>query len=107
MPDGFFRPSEEYVISSLNGTDKALFDAHPIAAGANQGAVNTYTPDTNSADFSSPCKLYEDFVNDTIKGLYPDPTGALKDALKANIHTLFVGFNVSTPGCTEQFPYGM
>lgn len=108
MPDGFFRPSLNYTNNILNVGIDAVFSAHPIQPGKNQGRVNSYTPDPNSADFSTFCKLYQDFVNVTIKGLYPNPKGALRDALKVNLHSFFLGFNGGgdPSACPELFPYG-
>ncbi|KXN81289.1 Aromatic peroxygenase [Leucoagaricus sp. SymC.cos] len=100
FPDGFFRAGQP---TSADGIE-VVAAAHPIAPGANQGAVNTYTPDPNSADFSSFCKLYVNFVNQTIKSLYPDPTGVLRDALNRNLNFLYEFIN--TPACPQVFPYG-
>ncbi|KAF9448651.1 aromatic peroxygenase precursor [Macrolepiota fuliginosa MF-IS2] len=99
-PDDFFRPN------GPQGTDgiEELAIAHPIAPGANNGTLNSYTPDPNSADFTTLCKLYTDFVNLTIKGLYPSPTGVLRDALNRNLG-FFYEF-IAGPDCPQVFPYG-
>ncbi len=99
MPDGFFRASGP---KGGGGADVVLA-AHPITPGKNQGQVNTFTPDPNSAILSTPCKLYENFVNNVVKTLYPAPTGVLRDALNRNLGYLF---QFSDPSCTRIFPYG-
>ncbi|KAJ3510931.1 heme-thiolate peroxidase [Agrocybe chaxingu] len=101
MPDDFFRP---------NGSrgNEGLLDvvlAHPLQPGKNVGRVNSYTHDPTSADFTTPCLLYENFVNQTVKGLYPNPTGRLRKALNANLDFLWLGIN-RTGGCAQIFPYG-
>ncbi|KAH9479671.1 Aromatic peroxygenase [Psilocybe cubensis] len=100
MPDGFFRHNGSV---GADGIDQ-VFLASPIAPGANVNGVNTYTPDPTSADFNHFCLLYVNFVNQTIKGLYPNPTGVLRQALNTNLNFLFQG--VAGSGCTQVFPYG-
>lgn len=101
MPNDFFRANGSIGFDKLDiGT---VFAPHPIQPGENHG-INNYILDPNSADFSTFCKLYEDFVNVTVKGLYPNPKGVLKNALKKNLEFLFAPINGS--GCTQVFPYG-
>jgi hypothetical protein len=100
FPDGFFRAAQPM---STEGIDEVAA-AHPIAPGGNNGTVNSYTPDPNSADFSTFCKLYVDFVNQTIKSLYPDPTGVLREGLNRNLNFLYEF--IDTPDCPQVFPYG-
>ncbi|PPQ65825.1 hypothetical protein CVT24_012052 [Panaeolus cyanescens] len=95
MPDGFFRPSSP---RGPNGIEK-VFLAHPIAPGRNVGGVNNYVPDPTSADFSNLCLLYTNFVNQTVTSLYPNPTGALRQALNFNLNILFQAFKGR--GCTQ------
>jgi hypothetical protein len=47
--------------------------------------VNTYTPDPTSADFNNFSALYTNFVNETVKGLYPNPKGVLRRNLIINL----------------------
>ncbi|KXN81291.1 Aromatic peroxygenase [Leucoagaricus sp. SymC.cos] len=101
MPDDFHRPAQPM---GADGID-IVAAAHPIAPGANNGTVNSYTPDPTSADFNTFCLLYTNFVNKTIVGLYPNPTGALKQALNVNLNFLFATFE-SSGQCTQVFPYG-
>lgn len=100
FPDGFFRAD------SPRGTEgiDIVAAAHPVSPGANQGKINTYTPDPNSADFSTFCKLYVDFVNNTVKGLYPSPKGVLREALNRNLGFLYEF--IDDPTCPQVFPYG-
>lgn len=99
-PDDFHRANGP---KSGNGIDQ-VFAAHPIQPGANNGTVNSYTPDPSSADFDTFCLLYYNFVNQTIKGLYPNPKGVLRDALNTNLNYFYQGINGN--GCTQVFPYG-
>lgn len=99
-PDGFFRAGKP--VGTNNIVEIVL--AHPVPPGANKGTLNSYTPDPNSADFSSLCKLYVNFVNQTVKSLYPNPTGVLRDALNRNLNFLYEF--VSNPACPQVFPYG-
>lgn len=106
MPDGFFRANGS---KSTEGIDFVAAQ-HPIEPGRNVNGINSYVVDPTSADFSTFCLLYENFVNQTVKGLYPNPTGALRDALNANLDYFFQGltiFNGDGPGaCVQVFPYG-
>ncbi|TEB20562.1 aromatic peroxygenase precursor [Coprinellus micaceus] len=81
-----------------------IFSAYPIAPGRNVGAVNTYTPDPTSADFGNFCLLYTNFVNNTVKSLYPDPKGVLRRNLILNLRYFYGG--IAGGGCEEIFPYG-
>ncbi|KAJ3516658.1 heme-thiolate peroxidase [Agrocybe chaxingu] len=101
MPDGFFRANGP---KSNEGID-IVIQAHPVRPGRNLGKVNSYTFDPTSADFSTLCSRYENFVNQTVKGLYPNPTGQLRKALNRNLDYLFQGVD-SALGCTQVFPYG-
>ncbi|KAF5359306.1 hypothetical protein D9756_003057 [Leucocoprinus leucothites] len=100
FPDGFFRASKPSGAENLD----VVAAAHPIPPGANNGTVNSYTPDPTSADFNNFCLLYVNFVNQTIRSLYPNPTGVLRDALNRNLGFLY-DF-IDTPLCPQLFPYG-
>ncbi|KAF9032968.1 Chloroperoxidase [Panaeolus papilionaceus] len=100
MPDGFFRPSSP---RGAQGIDE-IFTAHPVPAGRNVDRVNNFIPDPTSADFSNFCLLYTNFVNKTIKGLYPKPTGVLRKALNFNLDILYLAFKDGD--CPQEFPYG-
>ncbi|KAF7773206.1 hypothetical protein Agabi119p4_5373 [Agaricus bisporus var. burnettii] len=97
-PSGFFRAPKPMGVEGI----ETIIAAHPIAAGANNGAVNTYTPDPHSGDFNSFCTVYTNFVNETIRGLYPSPTGILKDSLNRNLDFL----HEFVSGCPQIFPWG-
>ncbi|KAF9552972.1 aromatic peroxygenase precursor [Agrocybe pediades] len=99
MPDGFFRANGS---KGADGIDQVAAGAF-IAPGGNVGKVNSYTVDPTSADFNHFCQLYTDFVQKTIFGLYPSPSGVLLDALNTNLNFLFLG--VKDSGCTQVFPY--
>ncbi|KAF8956879.1 Chloroperoxidase [Flammula alnicola] len=100
MPPNFHRANQSMTATG----DRVVAAAHPIQPGRNVGGVNNYVLDPTSADFSAPCLLYQNFVNQTIRGLYPNPTGVLREALNINLNFLFQGSN--SPGCTQIFPYG-
>ncbi|KAJ3570664.1 heme-thiolate peroxidase [Leucocoprinus birnbaumii] len=99
MPKDFHRASKPVGADGLD----LVAAAHPIAPGANVGGVNNYIPDPTSANFSTFCLLYENFVNKTIFSLYPNPTGALRKALNTNLDFFFAPINGT---CTQVFPYG-
>lgn len=100
FPPDFHRPAEP---SGPTGASD-IFDAHPIPAGKNINGINSYTADPTSADFSDFCLLYRNFVNKTIKGLYPNPKGILRRNLIINLRNFFDG--IDGRECEEVFPYG-
>ncbi|KIJ44700.1 hypothetical protein M422DRAFT_252007 [Sphaerobolus stellatus SS14] len=55
MPDGFFRTIQSAGFTVIGSDVKQIFAAHPVQPGANQGRVNSYTPDPTSADFFDLC----------------------------------------------------
>ena len=81
-----------------------ILAAYPIVPGRNVDGVNTYTPDPTSADFNSGCLAYTNFVNKTVKGMYPNPKGVLRRNLIINLGYLYDA--ISGVECVEQFPYG-
>ncbi|TFK34139.1 aromatic peroxygenase precursor [Crucibulum laeve] len=99
MPDGFFRASKPMGADGIGN----VAAAHPIPPGRNVGLAN-YVPDPTSANFSSFCLLYTNFVNQTIRSLYPAPTGILRKALNTNLDFFFDA--IPAGGCTQVFPYG-
>ncbi|KAJ3515015.1 heme-thiolate peroxidase [Coprinellus aureogranulatus] len=101
FPDDFYRPPAP--TGPLGIID--VFNAAPFAAGRNMNGVNTFTVDPDSADFSNFCKLYYDFVNKTVKSLYPDPTGILRENLIINLGYLYDAI-LNGNECEERFPYG-
>ena len=104
MPDGFFRANRSIGLVEISDLITAVFNAHPIQPGKNQG-VNNYVVDTTSASFTSdPCLLYDSFVNETIRSLYPNPKGALRDALNFNLNNLYGP--IKNSGCPQLFPFG-
>jgi hypothetical protein len=100
MPDGWFRSGVTTGLNRVGGGIAAVFARHPtVQPGGNTGAVNTYTLNPNSANFSNFCKLYTDFVNVTIRSLYPNAAGDLLTALNTNLNFLFGPLESS--GCTQ------
>jgi hypothetical protein len=103
MPEDFFRANHSIGLNEIGVGITILFEAHPIQPGANQG-VGNYVLNPASANLSEFCLLYTNFVNQTVRSLYPAPTGILRDALNANLDNFFGP--AGTQGCTQFFPYG-
>ncbi|KAF8994353.1 Chloroperoxidase [Cyathus striatus] len=105
MPDGFFRSNRSIVSPTELGEGMGyLFTVHPIQPGKNEGAGN-YVLDPTSARFDGDnCLLYTNFVNQTVRNLYPNPKGALLDALNRNLD-IFYG-PMKYVDCPQVFPYG-
>ncbi len=101
MPNDFHRASKP---SGGEGLD-IVFNAHPVPPGRNVNGINSYENDTTSGDFSNSCLFYENFVNQTIRGLYPNPTGVLRKVLNINLDFYFEGAGAGNE-CTQLFPYG-
>jgi unspecific peroxygenase len=104
MPDDFFRAKEPIGLDIIGQGIDIIFASHPIQPGTNQG-VGNYVLDPASANLSQFCLLYTNFVNDTVRSLYPSPTGILRDALNANLDNFFRPIG-GKGGCTQFFPYG-
>jgi hypothetical protein len=107
MPDGFFRANRSIGFEEIGAPIGAVFGAHPIQPGKNQGGVNNYVIDPTSASFSNnsdPCSFYNNFVNNTMRSLYPNPEGALRDALNFNLN-IFYGALLNN-NCSQLFPFG-
>ncbi|KAF9477466.1 aromatic peroxygenase precursor [Pholiota conissans] len=85
MPHGFFRSNTSWTLGHIGGGMDVIWESHPVLPGRNNGTINSYEVDPDSADFTNFCKMYTDFVNVTVKGLYPNPKGALLKALKTNL----------------------
>ena len=102
MPDDFFRSNTSITLDVIGDGITIIFDAHPIQPGANQG-VGNYVLDPASANISELCLLYTNFVNQTVRSLYPSPRGVLRDALNANLDNFF---SPIAGDCTQIFPYG-
>ena len=103
MPDGFFRANQSNGFNGDLGVGmNQVFKAHPIQPGANQG-VGNYVLDPMSAKLGQTCLLYTNFVNQTVRSLYPAPTGILRTALNMNLDFFF---NALTTNCTQVFPFG-
>ncbi|TEB20273.1 aromatic peroxygenase precursor [Coprinellus micaceus] len=97
---GFFRdsrmPADFHRAAKPTGNDGVveIFSAHPISPGGN--VVRTWR---------SFCVLYENFVQKTVKRLYPNPTGVVRRNLILNLQYFYSG-QPSVAGCTQLFPYG-
>jgi hypothetical protein len=97
LPDGFFRANFSTTLDSLDVGP--IFEPHPIEPGANNGTVNSYTLNPDSADFGEFCKLYTDFVTKTVRGLYPNAKGQLLTALNKNLDFFFG--SITDQSCTQ------
>jgi hypothetical protein len=105
MPDGFFRANRPFGLNDVGPLAMMVLNAHPIQPGANQGPVaGNYVVDPTSANLSNFCGTYTNWANVTVPSFYPNPTGALLDALKGNLNNFFIP--AGQQGCTQVFPYG-
>ncbi|TFK18282.1 Cloroperoxidase [Coprinopsis marcescibilis] len=100
-PKGFFRPAAPV------GTENvpAIFTAHPVQPGKNVGGVNTFTVDESLGSILDGCTFYTQFVNTTIRGLYPNPTGVLRRNLNLNLKFFYESSGAGEE-CPQVFPYG-
>lgn len=98
MPKGFFRANQSFDIDTQELVEDAnlMFNAHPIKPGRNEGAGN-YIPDPGLPQFSNFCGIYTNFVNVTVRTLYPNPTGALREAVTTNLEFLASSVNGTCP----------
>ena len=103
MPDGFFRAKSPIGLDEIGQGIDVVFAANPIQPGANKG-VGNYVLDPASANLSQFCLLYTNYVNNTVRSLYPSPKGILRDALNANLDNFYSA--IANQGCTQFFPYG-
>lgn len=103
MPTDFFRPNQSIGLDVIGNGIGAISSVHPIAPGKNEG-VGNYVLDPTSADFDHFCLLYINFVNQTVRSLYPNPKGVLLDALKRNLDNFYSPLNGTD--CEQIFPYG-
>jgi unspecific peroxygenase len=100
-PDGFFRANRSIGLADVNFDP--IFAAHPVQPGANHG-VGNYVLDPTSANLGQFCLLYTNFVNNTFRSLYPNPTGGVRTALNTNLDFFFT--IAATRNCTQVFPFG-
>lgn len=102
MPEGFFRANKSNGFNGDLGVGMhQVFQAHPILPGRNDG-VGNYVLDPTSAKISETCLLYTNFANQTVRSLYPNPTGHLRTSLNANLGFFFSALQ----GCQQVFPFG-
>ncbi|KAF6745085.1 hypothetical protein DFP72DRAFT_926815 [Ephemerocybe angulata] len=101
-PRNFYRAPQP-----VGGNELAaqIFMAHPTVPGRNTAGVNSYTPDPTSASIADFCGVYSNFVNRTVRELYPNPTGLLERNLILNLEYIYLG-TPSAAGCEQLFPYG-
>ncbi|KZP07573.1 heme-thiolate peroxidase [Athelia psychrophila] len=105
FPEDFYRRNGTFGLSNIGADLEALAEAHPIEPGHNIGAGN-YTLDPEDPGLGSGiCYLYTKHVNITVPSLYPNPTGALKVALKENLVTFYKAIETAN-SCDQVFPYG-
>jgi hypothetical protein len=104
MPADFYRTNASVGFKEIGDGISSIFAAHPIQPGRNNG-VGNYVLDPTSANFTQFCKLYTNFVNDTIRSLYPSPKGVLLKALNTNLDYFYSPLQ-GNPDCPQIFPYG-
>ncbi|KAH6903683.1 Chloroperoxidase [Coprinopsis sp. MPI-PUGE-AT-0042] len=102
MPEDFHRPAQP-----IEGESGLLFTAKPLQPGRNVNGTNTFEVDKSLGDLVEFCTFYTQFVDVTLKELYPNPTGILKRNLNINLQFLFDNLPIgsSAPPCTQVFPY--
>lgn len=103
MPPGFWRTGSPWTLDQIGAAIYMLYRAHPMPPGSNNGTVDSYTPDPTSARLHQFCEMYTDYVNVTVRGLYPDAKGALLAALNKNLDYLY-GALGKTP-CPQVPPF--
>lgn len=103
MPPDFFRPNISVTVNVVARGIVPVYAAHPIQPGKNNGTGN-YVLDPTSANLSQFCELYTNFVNQTVRSLYPNPKGVLLGALNTNLNYFYQIFQGGT--CPQVFPYG-
>jgi unspecific peroxygenase len=102
FPADFYRSNASFGLSEVGAGIDRVFTPHPIQPGANNG-VGNYTLDPTSANFNQSCTLYTNFVNRTVRSLYPNPTGVLLNAVNANLDYFY---GPMKSGCKQIFLYG-
>jgi unspecific peroxygenase len=103
MPADFFRANRSIGLDDIGYNMRILFNVHPIKPGRNEGG-GSYVPDPNSATLGDTCLLYTNFVNQTVRSLYPEPTGDLLHALNDNLDNFYGPLKESD--CSQIFPFG-
>ena len=105
MPDGFYRANKSMGLNETGALIEIVFNAHPLQPGKNQGGVNNYVVDPTSDNLNtSGCVGYQNFVKEKVLPLYPNPTGALRDALNVNLNNFYLPQKGT--GCEQIFPFG-
>lgn len=102
FPVDFYRPNASFGLAEVGIGIDVVFAPHPIQPGYNNGSVGNYVLDPASAAFNQSCTLYTSFVNDTVRSLYPNPTGDLLKAVNTNLDYFYIPMS----GCKQVFPYG-
>jgi hypothetical protein len=103
MPANFFRPNISFGLAEVGAVIDTVFAPHPIQPGNNHG-VGNYVLDPTSANFNQSCTLYRNFVNNTIRSLYPKPTGVLLKAINTNLNYFYEPMGKA--GCKQVILYG-
>ncbi|TFK24483.1 Cloroperoxidase [Coprinopsis marcescibilis] len=98
FPKGFHRAAKPFEVDGID----VVFSAHPVLPGKNNGEeVDTFTVDESLGSLLDRCKLYTEYVNTTVRSLYPNPTGVLRRNLELNLQFLFDA--LSDFECTQVF----
>ncbi|KZV84535.1 Cloroperoxidase [Exidia glandulosa HHB12029] len=107
MPTGFHRRDGAFTMDLVGDVVGRMMAEHPVSAGVNRrnpdGMPDFAIVEDYNLIIAQNCASYLAFVNITTS-LYPNPKGALRDALKKNLHTYHVPIETQ---CPEIFPYGM
>jgi len=105
MPEDFHRANRPFGLNDIGPLAKGVLSVHPVEPGSNQGPMaGNYVVDPTSPNLDDFCGTYTNWANVTVPLFYPNPTGALRKALKGNLNNFFMP--AAQMGCTQVFPYG-
>ncbi|TFK21418.1 Cloroperoxidase [Coprinopsis marcescibilis] len=103
FPKGFFRAAQPTAIEGID----VIYIAHPVEPGRNVDGVDSYVADHSLGSLVDTCTFYTGFVNVTVRGLYPEPTGALLRSLNINLGFFYDALvDQGLVDCPRVFPYG-
>jgi len=102
MPEGFYRRNGSFGFDEVGAAIDVVQGPFPFPPGWNEGVGNFIIQENFPG--GSLCDIYQTFINETVLQLYPDPEGALLDALKENMQSFYLP--MVDQNCTQLFPYG-
>ncbi|TFK17602.1 hypothetical protein FA15DRAFT_683494 [Coprinopsis marcescibilis] len=98
----FFRATQPTAIEGIN----IIYIAHPVKPGRNVNGVDSYVADHSLGSLADTCVFYTGFINVTVCGLYPEPTGVLLRNLNINLGFFYDALvDQGLVDCPQVFPY--